>query len=122
MEQLDVEARACGEGAWKIDVMVGVAEPLERCEEGFAGELGSGAVKDFLQQQAVGEDGQVMAVLFNSGDWDDDRQISGESVDLFPGEFVEEHSVWGQDVSLKRRYWGAWRVNFWMRLPMMSPR
>ena len=48
--------------------MIGIAQPHQGREEDAAGERLPGTPDNFAQQQAVGEDGQVVSMLFQRRD------------------------------------------------------
>ncbi len=90
-EKVEIEAGGGGEGAGVIDVVVGVAEPLERGVEGLLRGGGFGAADDFAEEEGIRVDGEVVAVLFDGGDGDDDGGCFIEGVDGGPGEMGEVH-------------------------------
>ena len=73
--------------------MIRVAEPGERREQNAVTDALRRPADDFAQQQAVGEEGQVMPVLFERGDGKNDRGVFVERLDCRPRLFRELHGV-----------------------------
>jgi len=90
-EEVEVEAGGGGDGAGVIGVVVGVAEPLEGREEGGVSDLGFRATEDFAEEKAIGIDREVMAVLFDSGDGDEDGGVFVEGLHRGPCHVGDVH-------------------------------
>ena len=85
-KEVQVKARRGGDRAGVIDVVIGVAEPLERGEKGAIAGGGFGTADDFAEKEAIGIDREVVAVLFDSGDGDNDWDVFVEGLYGRPGQ------------------------------------
>jgi hypothetical protein len=77
----------------KVEMVIRVAEPRERCEQDAIADPLRRPADDFAKEQAVGEERQVMPVLFECGDGKHDRSILVERLDRRPCQFRELHGV-----------------------------
>lgn len=85
-KQIQVYAGFCGKCAGKIQVVVGISKPLQGGEQRPVSKRQLGAAGDLTHQKRVGEDGQVGAVLFEGGNWENDGGVPVQGVDRRPGE------------------------------------
>ena len=78
LEHVEVTAGGSGQRAGEVEVVVRVAEPLERREQALPRDRRElHAAQDLAQQERVGEHRHVPAVLFERGDGEDDRRVLG---------------------------------------------
>lgn len=73
--------------------MVGIAKPSEGHHQDTVAEDGFDPANDFIEQQAVGKKRKVMTMLLESGDGNDDRDISVEGLNGRPGHIGEFHGA-----------------------------
>ena len=73
-------------------MVVRVAQPHQRCDENFVLQRVANSPDDFPQQHAIGENGKMLPMLFESGDRDDDWKIARQLVDLGPGQIGQIHA------------------------------
>lgn len=90
-EEVEVGPRRRRQRSLEVEVMVRVAKPGERGEQDLVGEGFADPSDDLAEQEAVGEEGQVVAVLFEGGDGDHDRRVSWERGNRRPREVREVH-------------------------------
>ena len=90
-KQVEVGPRRCGQGSLEVEVMVRVAEPGQGGEQDLVGEGFADPSDDLAEQQAVREERQVVAVLFEGGDGDHDRRVAWERGNRRPGKIREVH-------------------------------
>ena len=92
LEQIEVHACRGGERAGEVQVVVRIAEPLQRREQALPRDRSQlHAADDFAEEQRIGEDRHVLAVLFERRDGEDDRRGLGQRGHGGPGEFGEFH-------------------------------
>src|ERR1043165_2332873 len=66
VQEVDISSWRRRQSSWKFQMMIGVAQPLQRGEQNAVGEFFSGAANDFAQQQTIGENRQMPPMLFES--------------------------------------------------------
>ena len=93
-KKIDIGAWIGGECARKVEVVVGVSEPLERGKKNAVFGEGLCPFDDLSEEHAVGGDGKVMSVLFDGGDGEDDGRVWREVAEGGPREIGEVHGVW----------------------------
>ena len=84
LEQIEIGSGCGGERAREIEVMVRIAEPHQRREQYAVARRELGAPHDLAEQQAIGEERQMVAVLFQGRDGDDHRGVLGKCRDRGP--------------------------------------
>ncbi|MCI0747018.1 MAG: hypothetical protein L0Y58_16565 [Verrucomicrobia subdivision 3 bacterium] len=85
--------------AREIQMVVRIAQPHQRGEEHTVRDLFLGAAQHFPQQQAVGEQRQVLAVLLQSGDWEHDRHILGKCGQIHETRRLCKNTRFGQNLT-----------------------
>jgi hypothetical protein len=83
-QEVEIRPRWSGQRSGEIEVMIRIPEPGERREQDPIGDALCSPVNDFAQEQAVGEERQVMSVLLERGDGKHDRYIFVEGLDRRP--------------------------------------
>src|ERR1043166_5136733 len=66
VQEVDISSWRGRQSSWEFQMMVGVAQPLQRGEQDAVGQGFSGPPNDFAQEQTIGENGQMPPMLFES--------------------------------------------------------
>ena len=91
VEKIEVDPWRGRDGAGEVEVMVRIAEPLERREEDAIGHPRRHAGDDLPEEKAVGDHGEMMPVLLDRRHRDHHRGVFGEGRHLGPGHLDEVH-------------------------------
>ena len=91
-EQVEIEPRRRRERAGQVEVMVRVAQPLQRRREDPSPAIGASLrAQDLAQQEAVGEDRQVPAVLLQRRDRQHHRDVASKGGHRRPAHVGQFH-------------------------------
>ena len=91
-KEIEINARRCGKRAGEIEVMIGVAEPLERREDDTFVQSQFCPANDLAQQHAVGKERHVAAMLFERSHRKHDGGILAQRGKVSPLEVGEVHA------------------------------
>ena len=87
-QNVEIRPRRRREGPGEVDMMVRVSQPQERRPDHAVPQRLGGAADDFAQQHAVGEHGQMPAVLLDGRDRHDHGQVWRDRGHLRPFQFL----------------------------------
>lgn len=90
-QHVKVDARGGGHRAGEVEMVVRIAQPHQRGEQHALMERLSDAAHDLAEQQAVGEQRHVPAVLLQGRDRHNDRRVMRQCRHLRPGHFQQFH-------------------------------
>ena len=90
-QQIEIHPRRRRHRACEVEVVIGVAQPLQRRKDDAVVNSFCGPTRDFTQQQTVREQRQMMSVLFERGNREDDRRGFVERRNGGPGQIGEMH-------------------------------
>jgi hypothetical protein len=85
-EEVEIHARRRRQRPAKIKMVVRIPQPHQGREQHPFAKSSANPAKDFVEQEAVGEDGEMVAVLLKRRDRDHDRDVLRECAQLGPGE------------------------------------
>lgn len=90
-EHVNVSAWIGGQRSCEVEMVIGVAEPLQRCEEHLGMGERLGTFDDFGEQHTVGRNRKVVSVLLDGGDGENNGCVGSEVADGRPGKVSEVH-------------------------------
>ena len=92
-QQIQINSWWGGKGPGEIEMMMGIAQPLQRRADNSVAESFGNPAHNFAQQHTVSEQGQVMAMLFESGDREDNGSILAQRLQRGPSQVSELHGA-----------------------------
>ena len=90
-EQIEIGPRRSRERAGEVEMMLRVSQPHQRGEQRPIAEGRRRPPHDFSQEEAIGEERHVMAVLFEGRDGKNDRHVLGKRGHVGPMQIGKLH-------------------------------